>query len=159
MKKILISLFLLVAPVAVFSQGKIPQFKDYAVSETFTGKNAPMVITKNNRDFRTRLKEAAKRKPDFAGRYVVAIWGCGTACVAGALVDAKTGKVYFLPGAIHDFEGDENLDPVVYRLNSRLIIFSGMIDQENGGDGWSSHYYEFKNGKFIHIKTIQRKQN
>lgn len=145
-------------PLVVMAQGKIPQFKDYSVNETFSGKNAPVKITKNNRDFRTRLREGGKGKPNFAGRYIVTIWGCGTSCLAGAVMDAKTGNVAFLPGAIHSWEGDENLEPIEYRLNSRLIIFSGNIDQKGlDGNGLNSHYYEFRNGKFNYIKTIKRK--
>lgn len=140
------------------AQSKAPQFKDYSVNETHSGKNASVKLTKDSRSFRTRLREAAKEKPNFAGRYILTVWGCGTSCLAGAVIDAKTGSVAFLPGAIHSWEGDENLDPLEYRLNSRLIIFSGNIDQKGMDDsGLNSHYYEFRNGKFKYIKTIKRK--
>lgn len=161
MKRYLLIACLLAAPSISAAQNKIPQFKDYPIEAAFNGKHAPVKLTKDNRSFRTRLREAAaKGKPDFAGRYIVAIWGCGTSCLGGAVIDAKTGDVAFLPGAVNSWEGDENLNPIEYRLNSRLIVFSGLIDQDGlDTSGLNSHYYEFKNGEFIYIKTIKRKSS
>jgi len=45
-----------------------------------------------------------KPAPNFAGHYVVIVWGCGAQCVMMAIVDVKTGIVYDPPlsGAIRD---------------------------------------------------------
>ncbi|HEU4872788.1 MAG TPA: hypothetical protein VFT44_06795 [Pyrinomonadaceae bacterium] len=79
--------------VDVQSQSRVPQFKDYPVTESYMGKTAPVVLTRDDRMFRTRLKEASKEKPNFAGRYILTAWGCGTTCLMGGVIDAKTGKV------------------------------------------------------------------
>ncbi len=81
------------APVA--NQGRLPRLEDYPVPETFTGPAAQVNLRRwEERMFRTRLMEASKQSPDFAGHYRFAIWGCGTMCAAGAIVDLKTGTVY-----------------------------------------------------------------
>ena len=47
------------------------------------------------RSFRTRLSEALHRGVNFAGHYAVAGWGCGTGCISGAIIDARTGNVFW----------------------------------------------------------------
>lgn len=58
------------------------------------------------------------------------IWGCGTQCVGGALIDLGTGKIFQAPLA-HKAPGEEhwifcvNLDNahhVSCRLNNRLFV-------------------------------------
>jgi hypothetical protein len=53
------------------SQNKVPRFKDYPVDRIYNGENAPLILTKDDRTFRTRLKEAAQKKPNFAGHYIL----------------------------------------------------------------------------------------
>jgi len=57
--------------VDVQSQSRVPQFKDYPVRETYTGKTAPVVLMRNDRRWRTVLREAWKEKPNFAGGYIL----------------------------------------------------------------------------------------
>lgn len=56
--------------------GSTPQFKDYPVSELFIGKPAPVNLDSHPgaRRFRTVLREAAKRGPNFAGHLTVVMW-------------------------------------------------------------------------------------
>jgi hypothetical protein len=49
-------------------------------------------LTRAAREFRTRLREAARDKPNFAGRFIGTTLGCGTECVQGAIIDARTGR-------------------------------------------------------------------
>lgn len=158
MKVLVVSI--LIVFFSVLSSGqKIPQFRDYAVSEVYTGKNAKPVITKSDRLFRTRLSEGAKEEPNFAGRYILTAWGCGTSCLMGAVIDAKTGKISWLPGTVCCWDNyEESFHPIVFRLNSRLIILSGLINENEKHDPADSHYYEFKNGKFVYIKSLGRKK-
>lgn len=136
------------------AQGRVPQFKDYPVTEIYTGRTAPLVLTRQDRMFRTRLREAAKQKPNFAGHYIFATWGCGTSCLMGAVIDAKSGKVYSIPFTIccWSIDVDENFRPVEFRLNSRLIVFSGERGEQEGDNG--THFYEFKNGRFVHVRSV-----
>lgn len=45
----------------VQSQSRVPQFKDYPVTEPYIGKAAPVALTRDDRMFHTRLREASKK--------------------------------------------------------------------------------------------------
>ena len=83
--------------VAAHAQGRAPSFRDYPVRRFYRGRVAPVVLDADSRAFRTRLREAARGRPNFAGRYIVTAWGCGTGCEVGAAIDAKTGRVHWFP--------------------------------------------------------------
>ncbi len=135
-------------------QSRVPQFKDFPVSEAYIGKNAPLILTDEDRMFRTRLREAAKAKPNFAGQYILTAWGCGSGCRTGAVIDAKTGKVFQWDFSIccWDSLADDNFKPIEFRLNSKLIVFSGARNEEEGDEG--AHFYKFENGRFVHLRSI-----
>jgi hypothetical protein len=139
-------------------QNKVPRFKDYLVSEVYIGKNAPLALSRDDMRFRTRLREAANEKPNFAGHYILAAWGCGAECLMGAVIDAKTGKVYWLPHTTccWGFAVDEKFQPIEFRLNSSLIVFSGLRNEKEGDNG--AHFYKFENGRFVHLRSIPKQQ-
>lgn len=84
---------------AAFSQPTTLQFDDYPATEAWNGANAPVQLrTASEQMFKTNLTNAAKEKPDFAGHYKFAGWGCGSVCAAGAIIDLHTGLVYPPPG-------------------------------------------------------------
>jgi hypothetical protein len=125
------SLLLIVCSSSVtFAQSNVPRFKDYPAGETYKGPNAKLVLSGEDRTFRTRLQQAAKQKPNFAGHYIVAAWGCGAGCVMGAAIDAKTGKVHRWDFTICCWPADvdDKFKPIEYRLDSRLIVFSGLLN-------------------------------
>src|SRR5258708_29779447 len=132
----------------LYAQAPIPQFKDYPSKSVYKGRNAPLVLRLEDRTYRTRLRAAASLKPNFAGHYILTAWGCGAECLMGAVIDAKSGSVYWLPHTICCW-GTEVDDPIEHRLDSRLIIFSGQRN-EAGDDG--IHFYEFDNGKFVKLE-------
>jgi hypothetical protein len=155
---LLFTFFLLaLLPVsAPAQQGRVPQFKDYAVNEIYKGKSARPILDRDSRAFRTRLRSAAKEKPNFAGRYIVTAWGCGTSCLIGAVIDAKTGRVYWFPESLccWGYDIDDDFRPIEYRLNSRLIIFSGARGEKEGDNG--THFYKFDNGRFVHLRSVMK---
>lgn len=106
-----------------------PLFADYPVNETFREQPKPVDLNSPKaREYRTRLREAAKVKPSFAAYYIVAEWGCGSPCQQVALIDARSGAVYFAPFATS--LGNR------HQLNSRLFIADAPED--------ISAYYEGK---------------
>ncbi|HEX7333686.1 MAG TPA: hypothetical protein VF290_19450, partial [Pyrinomonadaceae bacterium] len=120
------------------------------------GKNAPVIITRADRMFRTRLKEAAQEKPNFAGHYILTAWGCGAGCLMGAAIDANTGKVYWFPHTIccwNETERDDNFNPIEFRLSSRLVVFTGLRNEREGDQG--AHFYEFDGKRFKFILTLR----
>jgi len=72
--------------------------------------------------FKTRITEAYKiGKINFAGHFITAIFGCGSSCIMGFMIDVETGKIYNLP------LGESNSclfadDRALYIENSRLFI-------------------------------------
>ncbi|MBL0314131.1 MAG: hypothetical protein IPP78_15825 [Holophagaceae bacterium] len=137
-------------------KGDPPRFEDYAASNQFLGKKAALVISKQDRMYRTRLKRGAEGNPNFAGRYILTIWGCGASCRMGAAIDTKTGRVHWLPGTVCcwdvSIEEDPKIgDPILFRQNSKLIVLSGLLN-ETGTNG--SHYFKFENGEFIPLLTV-----
>jgi hypothetical protein len=142
--------------ISTKGQTRIPQFKDFPVKSEYAGKNAPVIITADGRMYRTRLREAAQEKPNFAGHYILAAWGCGAGCLMGAVIDANTGKVHWLPHTIccwNEIERDDGFSPIVFRLNSRLIVFTGLRNERDGDQG--AHFYEFDETEFKFIRTIK----
>ena len=90
----------------------------------------PQLTTQAQRLFRTQLRRAAQEPPNFATYYRFTIWGCGTECVSGALINFATGKVIAPPLATNSnaqmsfsvcqsaYEGFR----VETRVDSRLLI-------------------------------------
>jgi hypothetical protein len=153
LRRILIEAALIICAAACLSaQTAVPRFEDYPARDMHKGKNARLVLTRDDWSFRTRLRRAASEKPNFAGHYTLTTWGCGAPCVAGAMIDANTGRVYWLPFTVCCWaDTDDSLRPVKYRLDSRLIVFSGVRNEE-GENG--THFYVVKAGKFIYLRSV-----
>jgi len=110
---------------------RMPKFSDYLVTRIWQGKAVEATITNAaEKHYRTRFQEAAKKSPNFAGRYHVVLWGCGSECIMGGIVDLKTGQV-FLPPLVETIEEQRNFSicqsayapsRLEFRKNSRLMI-------------------------------------
>ena len=75
----------------------VPRFEQFSIAGTaiFRGIPAdPRFETPGQRMYRTMIRLATKKGPNFAGHYTVAEWGCGTACEQIAVVDSQTGNVF-----------------------------------------------------------------
>jgi len=62
----------------------------------YTGKlsNPDFSTNPGAKRFITRIKSACEKGVNFAGHYTLAIWGCGSGCQSGVVVDRKTGEIY-----------------------------------------------------------------
>lgn len=70
----------------------------------------------------TAIKEECNKGINFAGKYTLVIWGCGSPCQDGVIVDRTNGKIY--KGYFSSL-GSE------FKKDSQLIIFnSGLINTE-----------------------------
>ncbi len=136
-----------------------PSFSEYPVSAIFKGKPvAPRLVQPGDRLFRSRILEGAAAGPNFAGHFSIAEWGCGTACVSIAIVDAETGRVY--PGlfvilgygrARKYADVDEGrYAPLSYVLSSRLLIARGCPEDEN----CASYFYEWSRSRFKMLRKV-----
>jgi hypothetical protein len=145
----------LLATLNVNAQTGVPRFTDYPVHEKYVGKTAPLVLSREARMFRTRLNDAARGKPNFAGRFIVTTWGCGTECMQGAIIDAKTGRVFMLPFSLCCWAPstvDENFKPVEFRLNSNLIVLAGARNEKDGD--YATRFYRWQNNRLVLLKTV-----
>ncbi len=135
-----------------------PRFESYPAGPSALGRPR-LVLGRADMEYRTRLHEAARQPPNFAGHYVLALWGCGTECVMGAAIDLRSGHVTWLPGTICCWipvPGPmvPDAEPVRYRRDSRLLILNGLRDEREGDLG--EHYYTIGGSGFIHILDVPR---
>lgn len=149
------------------THAQVPTFGQYpAKVEKVIAKAIDFKHSPGASGFRTRLTAALREgKVTFAGHYILTGWGCGTGCVSTAIIDARTGRVFFpepIGGvAVGDDEnGDYVAEPVAFRKNSRLVIVHGtpgtQIDRETyppAGD----YYYEWKNNNLRLIRSVPAK--
>src|SRR3954451_8378561 len=98
MKRAAVRAFLLlVAATAIVPsqqfKGRPPSFSQFKVPE-YRKKAAPVkILTAEDGQFRTRIREGATKGPNFAGHFTVVSWGCGSGCLSFVVVDAASGKV------------------------------------------------------------------
>jgi len=137
-----------------------PRFDDYPVREVYKGRIAPVILdTKRARMFRSRLREDSRRGPNFAGHYTVVFWGCGTGCAQVAVVDARTGKVYWPPIDYVDIpvspeEGDADATPHRnFRPDSKLLVLTR--DRYDGRGGYTAYYYLFDKNRFRLLRRAE----
>lgn len=126
-----------------------PRFEDYPAGEVYKGPVAPVRLdSRRARMFRTRLREDSRTGPNFAGRYTVVIWGCGTGCAQMGVVDSQTGSVYFPPVEYMDIPDmeDEAVRSQWFRLDSRLLRITQSSYDSAGG--YTAYYYLFERGRF-----------
>ncbi len=135
----------------------MPRFEDHPARDTFAGTPAPVDLAsaEGARQFRTLLREAAARGPNFAGRYTYVEWGCGTACQSFAIIDARTGGVTF---------GDRPLAVGArHRLDSELLIANppdawlrayGADAADAVGGNAASVYYRWNGRQLIPLDSL-----
>ena len=146
MKKIFFLSFIVVFAAQIFAQ-KTPKHEQFHVPiETVTAKQINFTGNRKARQFRTNLKEAlAAGKINFAGKFIIAEWGCGSGCTQAEIIDAQTGKVFFPNVLWQSISGSISVgehERIEYKADSRLLIITGYAGI-NGGDS-----DKFKHGIF-----------
>ena len=113
-------------------------FEEFRVLEIFHGRPAePVLNTSFARLFRTRIQGAAKKGPNFAGKFTIAHWGCGTTCISIAIINEESGSVYGGPFRFLDYDGSirypdgsswpfGNLDPFLTRWTVDYLWYEGV---------------------------------
>lgn len=171
MKKIMvaslfISTLLLLSGFATAAFGQAaPRFEAYSVP-VYQGRRAPVNLksAKGAGSFRTRLREGAEKGVNFAGRYTLVTWGCGTSCLMGGIIDARTGTVYLpreLGGfGVWYFSDDPNAEALEFKANSRLLVLSGYPATEMNLDEPKTglYYYEWTGNRLRLVKFVAKKR-
>lgn len=103
----------------------VPHFENFPVVEEFHGKHAQVDLSSHPlaRTFRTRLRDGAKKRPNFAGHYALVWYGCGNECQGSLIIDLRTGKVY---GLIEP--SSESSSGHTVRLKKEMLQSSRGID-------------------------------
>ena len=102
----------------------LPSFQQYRVA-IYRGKPAaPVFKTKEELEFRTRIRQGAAKGPNFAGHYAVVEWGGGTETGGFVIVDVKTGQIFF---HVDPKQGIE----FSFKLNSRLMAITAYTGPPN----------------------------
>ncbi|HEX3561010.1 MAG TPA: hypothetical protein VHU19_17550 [Pyrinomonadaceae bacterium] len=163
--KLLIAIFCIISltTAALAQTSATPRFEDYN-APVYKGRPAPVTLngSKEARNFRTQLREGAKQGVNFAGHYTLVSWGCGTACLQVALIDAKTGAVFF-PGELDGFGvwfWDNNDEALRFKPNSRLLVMSGFPASQGNKDEPKSglYYYEWTGSGLKLIRFVEKRR-
>jgi hypothetical protein len=133
-----------------------PSFSQYPARQVARRKSAPIHLERRTDAwlYRTVLREGyGDGQPDFAGHYRIVTWGCGTGCVAHAVVDVMTGRVIFDP--FMDRAGAGAQFPIYgftdSRLGSRLFVALGAMDQGSSNDNEGIEYLLWTGKWFVPI--------
>ena len=122
---------------------KLPRFEDFPATEFSNNKNITVDINSDpvGRMFRSAIRHSVKIDGiNFAGKYSIVEWGCGSTCQSGAIVDADTGHVYPLPGIMASgFEA---------RKDSNLLIQNPLSMQGNWREWYRMLYWEWKGNRY-----------
>ena len=120
-------LTLLLVLAAAGGTSGLPQFDNFPAAENYKGvlKRVDLESDPDARMFRTRLRDNEGSAPNFAGRYIVTLWGCGTSCQTVAIIDAKNGKVSF---PLEEAAGYG----VCYQRDSRLLVVNPLTAEDVG---------------------------
>jgi hypothetical protein len=138
----------LVSESATQRVSQAPIFKDYSATENFSGTPAPVNLASHPqaRTFRTVLQQGAKQGPNFAGKYTLLTWGCGTSCQMVGIINAETGSVYML-----DSPAEAG---VKFQLDSRLLIVNPPENLfENKPDWLQTRYYVWDGTKLTQVSA------
>lgn len=133
-----------------------PRFSDYPVHQIYHGKPAAPILSKDQRWYRTVIREGAKSKVEFAGHYTVPVFGCGAGCAGFYIVDSISGKVYdgFTVAESYAWvirPGNENTRRMEFHPNSRLFRVTGCPGETNCG------FYDYEMVEGAGLKLIRKK--
>lgn len=140
-----------------------PQFKDYP-TQVFTGSHARLRLSRSDKFYQTRLRLAAGQEVNFAGHYILALWGCGYSCLTMRIMDVRTGKVLPTQGlGFIDFHAvsDGLLDstaklpgegPVKFKADSQLLVLLGAPEEDGKREG--INYYAVENGRIALVRHV-----
>ena len=105
------------------------------------------LATPTQREFRTILRNGARKGPNFAGHYTVVEWGCGSNCVVFAVVDARNGEVH-----------ERNIPPMndqypcglLYKVESTLFV---VEKSSTPGGACEAQLYTWDGSHFVSVQN------
>ena len=114
---------------------KLPKFEDFPATDFSDNKNIVVDINSDpiGKIYPTAIRYSIKYNGiNFAGKYSVAEWGCGSGCQNGVIVNADTGHIYPLPEVmVNSYEA---------RKDSRLLVQNPLTI----GSGWMNDWFKIR---------------
>jgi hypothetical protein len=136
------------ATVLLSDQGRAPRFEDYPATDSLhSAPVRPVLIRPADRRFRTVITQGAAKGPNFAGTHTVIVWGCGTSCQSGVVVDARTGRVWGFPQTL--------VRGAQYTLTSRLFVANPVPPTAQPYESPYVTYYEWRDSTFVLIDSLR----
>lgn len=149
------------------SLGEPLRFEDYLVRELYQGIPARLKFSEQFMDYsahielmKEELRIQASKPANFAGRYRILKWSCGSGCHLFGIFNAVTGvltQAQECKSLYNQKLPDELMTEKVgleYRLNSRLLKVFGLCgvdrDQSPG-----TYYFEFRQGRLRLVKVVR----
>jgi hypothetical protein len=140
------------------------KFEDFAVPVSHPLKvTPPRIDSSEARRYRTVIRHGAADGSNFAGHFAVVAWGCGSSCSERAIVDTRSGHVYFdrrlrdldttQAKAIND--KDEQF-PAYFSVSSRLLVIVGAPNEDESRDGVA--FYEWTGSQLKLLRFVPRLQ-
>ena len=151
-------------------ESQLPRFEDYLVNRSNKALGEIIWIGRPDADesdaqFRKRIRDAARKGPNFAGHHSIVGSSCGMICINLVVVNVKTGKIYdtpFMgigdgPCPVGFFENKREL--LHFKANSRLLILRGSAEDHGPGNTvndarCSTRYYVWKSNNLVLVKEI-----
>ena len=132
----------------------------------------PRLDLKSNptaRMYRTVLRQEISQGPNFAGKYRVAVWGCGTSCAMFAVVNLSTGRVITPEGfsstsavyfgteeQIVFPESQSGMGLFGFRKDSKLLAVLGDLDEDENREGAFYFVLESERLRLVHSTLVEK---
>jgi hypothetical protein len=141
--------------VAVLNGPAAPEswpFRKYPAA-VFPGQPAvPKLETPLAKEHGTIIRKAVLRGANFAGRYAVVEWGCGTSCGVYVIVDERPGKVFEPPKISKGI--DLGVAGPEFRPDSTLMIVASCPPPEVYGlENCERKFYTWDGSRLVLLKT------
>jgi hypothetical protein len=148
-----------------WSGSSAPRFEDYrvAIIPPIAKRNTEAIVDRDAGE--SEIRKVAGEGPDFAGRYAVVKWSCGSGCSSIVIVNVRTGRIYSPPFLGASRCGKSLDTPLLsYKFNSSLLIVRGSLeipDRTNNtfSDGSCGVFYYVWSGrglKLIHSVSPEK---
>jgi hypothetical protein len=136
-------------------QRSLPRSEQFPASVSARG---PGVTAGKRDENRTSAQNATDNEipklPNFAARYALQRWRCGSDCTGIRIVDLDNGKRYGTPFVGVRACPADKTEIFTYRVNSRLLVIKGSVERSDEEEDWpcGTLYYEWTGTTFRLIR-------
>jgi len=151
------SLSLCIVIASSSQENQRPKFSDYPTAKVYEGMLAKPILKKEQRTFRTVIREGAKSRVEYAGHYTIPRFGCGASCNGFYIVDSISGRVYDgfglmeLPPAWEEQHSSEDIKRMEFHPDSRLLKINACPNESNCG------FYDYVMVDGMGLKLVYKK--